>query len=285
MTGARVSVVMITFNRAREARRAVQRLRALDESLPVLVVDNGSSDGTSTALAREFPGITVIPLARNAGAAGRNVGVAAARTPYVAFCDDDTSWEPGSLERACGHLDRNPRLAVANARTVIDPDGRDDPASLAMAQSPLPPHAASDGVPILGFMAGASVVRRDAFLGVGGFDPRFHIGGEEELVAIDLARAGWDLSYCADTVVHHEPSRARNATARERRRLRNAVWTAWLRRPMATVAARNLSLRQLPLRERWLVYREVVGGLPSMARDRHVVPADLEARLRLIEAA
>ena len=85
----RVTVVVITRNRRPELVRTLERMTALPERPPVIVVDNASDDGSAMA-AGSFPGVTVIEAARNLGAAGRNVAVRRVTTPYVAFCDDDT---------------------------------------------------------------------------------------------------------------------------------------------------------------------------------------------------
>src|SRR5271165_5075939 len=81
------------------------------------------------------------------------------------------------------------------------------------------------GYPLLGFLAGASVIRRSAFLEVGGFESRFFIGGEEELLALDLATRGWSLRYVPELVVHHHPSPNRDAASRRWHLLRNALWS------------------------------------------------------------
>ena len=107
----RVGVVMITFDRREEALRSVGRLLALPERPCVVVVDNGSSDGTAEALRDTYghdPHLDVVALDHNAGAVGRNLGVARVRAPYVAFCDDDTWWEPGSLAARGGPARRPP---------------------------------------------------------------------------------------------------------------------------------------------------------------------------------
>ena len=99
-----------------------------------------------------------------------------------------------------------------------------------MANSPLP----ADGLPgpsLLGLLAGATVFRRDAFLGAGGYDPRFFLGGEEALLALDLVAGGWVLVYAGDLTVHHYPSAQRDASSRRRLLARNRLWVAWLRRP------------------------------------------------------
>src|SRR3954447_17374194 len=96
----RIGVVVITWQRRAEALDAVARLVDLPERPPIVLVDNGSTDGTADAVREKFPDVDVLALDHNAGAVGRNLGVERLRTPYVAFCDDDTWWEAGSLSRA-----------------------------------------------------------------------------------------------------------------------------------------------------------------------------------------
>ena len=91
----------------------------------------------------------------------------------------------------------------------------------------------------MGFLAGASMVRRSAFLQAGGFEPRFFIGGEEELLSIDLASRGWWLCYVPEIVVHHYPSPRRDVFSRRWHLVRNALWFAWLRRPFSSAVRRT----------------------------------------------
>jgi len=138
VTDPRVGVVVITHNRRAEALAAVGRLVALPERPPVVLVDNASGDGTAEAVRKRFPDVDVVALPANQGAVGRNIGVARLRTPYIAFCDDDTCWTPGSLAAAADVLDACPRVAVVNARIVADPGGRDDPIVPELRDSPVP---------------------------------------------------------------------------------------------------------------------------------------------------
>jgi GT2 family glycosyltransferase len=70
----------------------------------------------------------------------------------------------------------------------------------------LPGRRTANFLPPLGFLAGASVVRRSAFLAVSGFEPRFFFGGEEAMVVAELAAAGWALAYVNEVVIYHYPS-------------------------------------------------------------------------------
>jgi GT2 family glycosyltransferase len=205
--------------------------------------------------------------------------------PYVALCDDDTWWQPGALAHAADLFEAHPRLAVVTARILVGPEEEEDSICAEMASSPLPLEPGMPGRSILGFMAGASVVRRSAFLAAGGFEPRFFIGGEEELLAVDLVAAGWWLCYVPRLVVHHHPSSRRDVSSRNWHLLRNALWSAWLRRPLSGVLRKTGQLvRTAPrTRESWRGFAAAVAGLPWVLRQRRVVPPQVEKRFRLLE--
>lgn len=229
MSACRVGVVIATRDRRVELSHTLERLAALPERPQTVVVDNGSSDGTPGHVRRRHPDVEVLALGVNRGASARTVGARRLPCPYVAFSDDDSWWAPGALCHAERLLDSHPRLALVAARILVEPGARPDPVCAAMAASPLPRPPDIPGPPVLGFLACAAVVRRDALLAVGGFEPRFELGGEEELVAVDLAAAGWQLAYAEKVVAHHRPSLARDVAGRRRRVTRNGLWTAWLR--------------------------------------------------------
>lgn len=288
VTGAgfdeRVTVVMVTRDRAAWALAAAGALRELPERPRVIVVDDASSDATADRMRRAHGDVEVIALDENRGGAGRTVGVLQARTPYVAFADDDSRWESGALKRAADVLDRHPRVGVLAARIIVDEHGAEDPICADMAGSPLPRPADLPGPPVVGFMACGVVVRRDAYLQVGGFEPRLLIGGEEELLATDLMAAGWELVY-VDTVTAHHDAAPRDSHARRRVGIRNTLWTTWLRRPWPAALRRTgLILGRLP-RDRVSLagLADAVGGLPWVLGARRVVPAHVERRLRIMD--
>jgi GT2 family glycosyltransferase len=256
---------------------------SLRELPRIVVVDNGSTDGTPVALGRRFPSVRCLALSGNPGASGRNAGVAALDTPYAALCDDDTWWQPGSLRLAAILLDGHPRLAAVAGRVLVGPDNRLDPVCREMATSPIQVDTPLPGPALLGFLACAVVVRRSALLEVGGFEKRFFIGGEEELLILDLLAAGWELCYVADLVIHHHPSEAsRDPAGRQRVMVRNHLWVACMRYPWpsalkAPADAARAALIDQPSRA---ALGEAVRGLPWTLRRRRLVSPEVQRRLR-----
>lgn len=281
----RLAVVVITHNRRDEVVANLQRLAELPERPRVVVVDNGSSDGTSDAVRTAHPWTHLVVLAGNAGAIGRNVALEFVDAPYLAFADDDTWWAPGSLSRAADSLDRHPEVAVVTATILVEPAGAEDPVVADMRISPLPDEPGLPGHPLLSVLAGASMVRRSAFEQVGGFEPKFHIGGEEELFSADLAASGWALRHVPELIVHHKASQARDPHRRRADGLRNTLWFTWLRRGRGDAARRSWqTLRGAP-RDRItaLALAEAVAGLPWVLSERRPLPAPVAEGLRLLD--
>jgi GT2 family glycosyltransferase len=283
----RIAVVVITHQRRNELLLALSRLRELPEQPHVVVVDNGSTDGTAEAVRAEHPWAELIASPENLGAVGRNVGVARLDTRYVAFCDDDTWWDPGSLRTAADVLDTHPRLAVVTARILVEPGGVEDPIVAELRDSPVVGADWLPGPALGSFLAGASVLRRQAFTEVGGFCARLWLGGEEELMAGDLAAAGWELCYLPELTVHHQASTARDPHRRRADGIRNTLWTTWLRRPLRPALRRTLHLLRTVPRDRVTArgLHAAVLGLPWVLRERRVLPPHAEARFAALEHA
>jgi GT2 family glycosyltransferase len=281
----RFAIVVLTWNRRNEVLRTLGHLRALALAVPIVVVDNGSRDGTADAVAGQYQEVTLVRLPRNVGAAARNAGVEAADRPYVAFCDDDTWWRPGALQRAADILDLHPRLAAVTGRVLVGEDGREDPTCARMAGSPFANVLGVPGAEIFGFLAGACMMRREAYRAAGGFERRFLIGGEEALLAIDLMALGWHMAYVPDVAVCHHPSRMRDPAARRRLLLRNKLWCAWLRRPWRDAV--RTSMHELRAGPHGVVragaFAAALAGLPWVLPARRVAPAHVQEALAILD--
>ncbi len=273
-----ITTVVMTRNRRDELAATLSR-----HPSQVIVVDNASTDGSADMVERDFPAVELIRLARNAGAVARNIGVERARTPYVAFADDDSWWAPGSLQRAVEAFERYPDVAVVAATMLVGTAETVDGLTQTIAETAGPPAADGAGRPVLGFAACSAAVRRDAFLAAGGFDGVVFFPGEEERLTLDLVTAGWRLVYRDDIVVHHHPSSGRSSAHRRQRLVsRNHVLTAVMRRPWRVVAQRTVtglgggSAAALGV-------MAAVPRLPAAFARRSVVPSYVEQQARRLE--
>jgi GT2 family glycosyltransferase len=271
-----VTTVVMTRDRWDDLRRSLPH-----HGKSVIVIDNGSVDGTPELVAQHFPDVNVVALDSNIGAVARNIGVERARTPYVAFADDDSWWSPGALGLAARILGDNPQLGLLAARVLVGDDLRLDRVSAAMASSRLGHDPDLPGPSVLGFLACGAVVRRRAFLDVGGFDDVVEMYGEEERLAWDLRDAGWSLTYCEAVVAHHHPSLGPRSSHIRALLHRNRVLTSVMRRPWSSVARTVAST--VHSREGRAGVRLTVPRLGAAMSRRRVVGPTVEAEIRRLE--
>lgn len=113
----RVSVVIPVYNSAETIIRAVESVLCQDESsIEIIVVDDGSMDGSAELLAARYPQQVIVIRQENRGAAAaRNRGIAAARGEFVAFLDADDEWVPGKLRLQTERMEANPEAALCFA--------------------------------------------------------------------------------------------------------------------------------------------------------------------------
>lgn len=274
-----IAVVVMTRDRCEQLAQSLPRHEAR-----VVVVDNGSTDGTADLvhrLADWGQDISLVRLPRNAGATARNIGVAQAGTRYVAFADDDSWWAQGALARAVAVMDTHPRLAVLAARVLVGPQERLDPLSAEMARARWGSEPDMPGPTVLGFAACGAVVRSEAFLGVGGFDDVVFFMGEEERVTYDLVAAGWGLAHVPDVVAHHHPRPPGDPAPRQRMVRRSALLTAWMRRPLPVALRRTVGSLTGPAPHRGAAL-DTLPRLPRALRARRVNPPAVESMIAVV---
>jgi glycosyltransferase involved in cell wall biosynthesis len=119
----RCSVVIPTYNRARQVvacLEALERQTAGFDSFEVIVVDDGSEDGTvDTLRRRQTPlNLRVIRASHGGPSRARNAGVEEARSEILAFTEDDTRVAPDWIERVCHHIDSGADVVDGSTRYV-----------------------------------------------------------------------------------------------------------------------------------------------------------------------
>jgi len=121
-----VSVIIPTFNRAQQVKRAISSVLYQEfRDYEIIVVDDGSRDDTLEGLKQFERYIRLIIHSENRGvSSGRNSGIRAATAPYVAFLDSDDYWLPGKLRAQMEFFKRNPGALACQTEEIWIRAGR-----------------------------------------------------------------------------------------------------------------------------------------------------------------
>jgi GT2 family glycosyltransferase len=301
-----ISVVIPNWNGLRWLPGCLQSLRAQTlQPLEVIVVDNGSSDGSVSFLRIEHPAVRVLELGRNTGfAVAANRGLAAARSDFVALLNTDVVLEPEWLARmvsslladaragsvACKMLSLSDRSRVYDAGDILRRDG----ACEQRGRFGLDDGRWDEPGEVFGACAGAALYRRSAVLDLGGFDERLFAYLEDVDLALRLRLAGWGCRYQPVVALHagggsshqladgHLPLVQRNTLLL----LAKAFPLRWL--PL--VAYRQASwgwyaLREHRLRSHLRASAAALPLLPAMLRDRRALRASARVSIDAVIAS
>jgi GT2 family glycosyltransferase len=163
-----VTVVVLVYNRKEELRETLQRMQSCDynsELLDIVVVDNASSDGSSTMVTEEFPEVRVIRREENAGTSGWNDGFAIAKSDWVLALDDDCYLDGDGLKRAIAAAEeREADLVSFEIGSSFDPDFKFNDVY---------------ATGLLSFWGCAVLMRREVIERLGGFDPEIFVWAHE----------------------------------------------------------------------------------------------------------
>ncbi len=216
---ASLSIIVLNWNGRVHLESCLPALAAQTwQSFELIVVDNGSSDGSVAWLHdQKILPVRIVPLGENRGfAGGNNAGLRMVppETGFVVLLNNDTAPEPGWLEALVRAAQADPkRGAVASlmvnwsgetidsAGNGIRVTGRGYQRFHERARAVAPPSG-----PVFGACAGAALYRRAMLDEVGLLDERFFMNGEDTDLCFRARLAGWEVWYCAGAVVRHRVS-------------------------------------------------------------------------------
>lgn len=281
MGSPRVAIVMLTMNQRDKTLRALQSVREDDPRIPVLLWDNGSTDGTVETVAQQFPEVRSHRHPSNLGvASGRNAGARLAMSlfapTHLLFLDNDLVVTPG-FAAALLEPFGDERVGQTQAKLLYLQDprrindgggcrinfwlGRTDPVGfreLDRGQCDLPAPCVACG--------GAMMVRADLFERLGGFDSQFDPFGPEDIdFSLRLQAAGYAALYRPGALAYHEVSHTFEggdytetyAQAKARH------WLRFLRRHGTRLQKAGFMLIGAPLIAIRMTVRELARGNPG----------------------
>ena len=218
----KVSIVIPVFNKLNFTRRCIELLiRNTNSGLyEIVIVDNGSSDGTTTYLHSLASQFKIIYNHANLGfSQACNQGIRAATAPYILFLNNDTEPQPGWLEPLIEILDNDHSVAAVGSKLLF-PDRTIQHAGVVIALQEssgqiCPFHifykekdrlaAANVVTEFAACTAACLIVRADRLRELGGFDENFWNGYEDVDLCLRLGQSGWRVVYQPKSVlIHHE---------------------------------------------------------------------------------
>jgi N-acetylglucosaminyl-diphospho-decaprenol L-rhamnosyltransferase len=236
MTDAGTIVAVVSYNTREELRACLNSLRGCEHR--VVVVDNGSTDGSADMVRADYPGAALLESPTNIG-----YGAAANRVfrrysaEFLVLANSDVTFAPDAVAKLTGYLAQNPDVGLIGPR-LVNPDG-----ALQRSCFPLPgsvrwifdndvacalwrivPGFRSlllrlwkhDGERDVPWVKGAALaIRRSSFDDVNGFDESFFMYYEETDLCVRMARKGWRIRFAPVTEVIHSggASTAKDRTA------------------------------------------------------------------------
>jgi GT2 family glycosyltransferase/SAM-dependent methyltransferase len=266
----KVAVVIPSWNSATLLPGCLDSLARQDMEVELLVVDNGSTDGTPELLRERR--VEHVLLARNTGfAAAMNLGVARTEAAAILALNADTVLEPGALTRLVASLSADPRCGGVQPRLLqLEGDAPVDPetARLYSAGQAL----TADGRAfelgagagqaertrgrreVFGVCGAACLLRREMFAELGGYDESYFSFYEDVDLNVRGRIAGWSFAYEPTAVAWH---------------VGNASWRAGAARPSAwnaRLVARNRIVTQVRFMPARALPRIVVVEAGALAR-------------------
>lgn len=278
--------------------------------MEVVVVDNGSQDGSPEMVREWFPQVRLLKLDRNLGfAAANNLAFTAARGEYIVLLNSDAFLLQGSLRRAVEHMETEPRTALGGGRLVGEdgswqPSARQFPCLLNdfLSLSGLAhrfrnsrfcgraDRTWADPLEATGtdWVPGAfSIIRRSVLKEIGGFDEAFFLYYEEVDLCRRIQAAGYAVRYWPDVVVVHLGGESSKSMGHEVRSKVGAQLTLWRLRSAFLYYRKHhggAAWRTMALEGGWHWFRFLWNRL-SASPGRRAKAAESRAMMGLVKQA
>lgn len=220
---ALISIIVVTHQSRRDIEDCLRAIHDPVDShrIEIIVVDNGSQDGTAAFVRKQFPGLKVIEQANLGFGGGNNVGVAAANGDALIFVNPDTVAEPGFVQALAAAVEPG-QAATAQVVLMDDPEHlntlghRPHFAGLGFTAGHGEPRRHGPAFAVGGFSGAAFAIRREDFQRAGGFDEDFFLYMEDTEMSWRLQRAGVKVVAVPDAVVRHDYALTVDAAKLER---------------------------------------------------------------------
>jgi GT2 family glycosyltransferase len=241
-----VSVITLNWNRKEDLARTLSLIQEQTyEPKEIIMVDNGSADGSVEAIRIQFPTVKIVALPENTGVRGYNEGISTAAGSILVLIDNDMDLlQKNTIERIVVAFQANPKLGTV-ALQVREPGGGLSPNN--------PKHWVEkgndqEGYPCSTFDGGGVAFRKNIFQKTGVYLPEFFVYHSEVDLATRIWDAGYEIRYFPDiAVAHRESPASRSIYKQTMYSTRNYFWYIWIYYPRSMVIKESFDFLQRSL--------------------------------------
>jgi GT2 family glycosyltransferase len=240
---AKVSVVMLSFNRQADVAEGIGELLAQDyKNLEIIVVDNGSKDCTAEMVRERFPQVKLIALTDNIGVAAYNIGFDQASGEYIVILDDDSFPEKRAITRMVEEFQKNESLGIVafDVRNYYDYKRatEDNKKELQTDITPQQEYRYQ-----MAFNGAGVGIRTACIREVGGYPEEFFLYWNEQDLSIRTLNAGYQIKWFTDIISLHKYSPANRESWRAPFfYTRNLYWLIWKYFPVQKLLKDSIKL-------------------------------------------
>jgi GT2 family glycosyltransferase len=227
----KVSVVMLSFNRKNDVEEGVQELLKQNyKNIEIIVVDNGSSDGTPGIVKNKFPEVKLIALEENIGVAAYNKGFQQAQGKYIVILDDDSFPGPNAIPRMVEEFEKNEKLGVVafDVRNYYDYKKTNLIRETHEIHEIQEKHEKTETRYQMAFNGAGVGIRKKCISEVGGYPEEFFLYWNEQDLSIRILNAGYQIQWFPDIISLHKYSPSNRESWRAPfYYTRNLYWLTW----------------------------------------------------------
>lgn len=198
------SFVIVNYNRKNELLLTIDKTKELIRDSPntfeIVIVDNGSIDGSAAAVAEKHPDVVLIANKENVGAPAWNFGFEKAQGDYFIILDDDSHIETG-LDEALEYMDARPRIGVLALNILTGPYTSKD-------------WRMQEGKNIVGFIGCGAIFKKETYKKIGGYADWIFLYVNEWDLGIRCSNAGYTVQFFKGCTVTHRTSALHRTTKR-----------------------------------------------------------------------
>lgn len=283
-----ISLIIITMNRCEELQKTLVDLQEQDTAFELIVVDNGSTDGSPAVVREYWPKIILIELPSNKGVAGgRNEGIKAATGDILVFLDDDASFaQTDALSRIRARFEENPELGILASNSYLTTTGTPEIEAIPRRDKKI----LDTDYQCSYFCGVAFAVSQKLIKDIGYFFEEYVYSCEELDLSWRAIEHGYTLVRAADIRVLHRRSVLQRTRGRKiYSDARNRVWLAARHLPWRYVFSYAClwwgylsveAFRNHLIKDFFKGVFDCIQGLPTILNDRHVLSKSTLRKIR-----